>query len=61
MKNEIKCPKCNQAKVKMIDHLPLELNTILFDDELYATFKCLQTECNEVFNKMLKIVVPENN
>jgi hypothetical protein len=59
MKNEIKCPKCNQVTNQMIDHLPLEFKTMQFDDELYATFQCLQIGCHEVFKKVLKVSVPE--
>ena len=59
MTNEIKCPKCNQVTNQMIDHLPLEFKTMPFDDELYATFQCLQMGCHEVFKKVLKVSVPE--
>lgn len=59
MENQIKCPKCNQVNNHMIDHLPLEFKTIPFDDELYATFQCLQSDCLQTFQQKLQLTLPQ--
>jgi hypothetical protein len=54
-RNVISCPKCNSSKIRMEDHLPLDLELEGYDNELYGKFICYQ--CKHTFSKTLKISV----
>ena len=59
MSTNLNCPKCNQPTVMMIDHDPLDLQTVPFANEIYGRFVCLQAGCHHKFYQSLNISVPE--
>jgi hypothetical protein len=59
MSKTLACPKCNQETVMMIDHDPLDLQTVPFVSEIYGRFVCLQAGCHHKFYQWLFVSVPE--
>jgi len=59
MKNEIKCPACQEKTNQMVDHDALDLKSMPFDHQLFATFQCLQMGCHHVFKAELELSVPQ--